>query len=160
MPKVITDYLKQSCSAPLSTEEPSSFSAAETSSSQRTESDVQISNNTYKWGKIHKQKQWKHSSTMSVWSWLFFSTETIWKEKTQLSTYFLKHGTIWDDLNQARNDLKQPTTSKKYLKTTYNKQETTWNKLEWARNNLKRPTIIKKRLETTSNKQETTWNNL
>ena len=43
MPKVITDDLKQSCSAPLSTEEPSSFSTAETSSSQRTESDVQIS---------------------------------------------------------------------------------------------------------------------
>ena len=42
MCKLITDYLKRSCSAPLSTEEPSSLSTVETSSlSQRTESDVQ-----------------------------------------------------------------------------------------------------------------------
>ena len=44
MSKLITDYLKRSCSAPLSTEEPSSLSTVETSSSsQRTESDVQTS---------------------------------------------------------------------------------------------------------------------
>ena len=44
MPKLITDYLKQSCSASLSTEEPSSLPTAETSSSsQRNESDVQTS---------------------------------------------------------------------------------------------------------------------
>ena len=44
MPKLITDYLKRSCSAPLSTEEPSSLSNVETSSSsQRTEFDVQTS---------------------------------------------------------------------------------------------------------------------
>ena len=43
MSKLITDYLKRSCSAPLSTEEPSSFSIVETSSSQRTESNVQTS---------------------------------------------------------------------------------------------------------------------
>ena len=42
MSKVITDYLKRSCSTPLSTEEPSSLSTVEiSSSSQRTESDVQ-----------------------------------------------------------------------------------------------------------------------
>ena len=44
MPKLITDYLKQSCSAPLSTEEPSSLSTLETSfSSQQTEFDGPIS---------------------------------------------------------------------------------------------------------------------
>ena len=44
MPKLITDYVKRSWSAPLSTEEPSSLSTVETSSSsQRTESDVQTS---------------------------------------------------------------------------------------------------------------------
>ena len=44
MSKLITDYLKRSCSASLSTEEPSSFSTVETSSSpQGTESDVQTS---------------------------------------------------------------------------------------------------------------------
>ena len=43
MSKLITDYLKQSCSTPLSTEEPSSLSTVETSSSQRSESDAQTS---------------------------------------------------------------------------------------------------------------------
>ena len=44
MPKLITDYLKRSCSDSLSTEEQSSLSTVETSSlSQRTESDVQTS---------------------------------------------------------------------------------------------------------------------
>ena len=44
MSKQITDYLKRSCSAPLSTEEPSSLSTAETScSSQRSESYVETS---------------------------------------------------------------------------------------------------------------------
>ena len=44
MSKLIIDYLKRSCSAPLSTEEPYSLSTVETSSlSQRTESDVQTS---------------------------------------------------------------------------------------------------------------------
>ena len=43
MPKLITD-LKRSCSAPFSTEEPSSLSTVEISSaSQRTEFDVQTS---------------------------------------------------------------------------------------------------------------------
>ena len=41
--KLITDYLKRSSSAPLSTEEPSSLSTVETSSSQWTESNVQTS---------------------------------------------------------------------------------------------------------------------
>ena len=44
MPKLITDYLKRPCSAPLSTKDPSSSSTVETSSSsQRTESNVQTS---------------------------------------------------------------------------------------------------------------------
>ena len=44
MSKLIIDYLKRSCSAPLSTKEPSSLSTVETSSSsQQTESDVQTS---------------------------------------------------------------------------------------------------------------------
>ena len=44
MCKLVTDYLKRSGSAPLSTEEPSSLSTVEiSSSSQRTESDVQTS---------------------------------------------------------------------------------------------------------------------
>ena len=44
MSKLITDYLKRSCSVPLSTEKPSSLSTIETSSSsQRVESDVQTS---------------------------------------------------------------------------------------------------------------------
>ena len=44
MPKLITDYVKRSWSAPLSTKEPSSLSTIETSSSSlRTESDVQTS---------------------------------------------------------------------------------------------------------------------
>ena len=44
MSKLITDYLKQSCSALLSTKEPFSLATLETSSSsQRTEFDVQIS---------------------------------------------------------------------------------------------------------------------
>ena len=41
MPNLIIDYLKRPCSAPLPTKEPSSYSTVETSSSQRTESDVQ-----------------------------------------------------------------------------------------------------------------------
>ena len=44
MSKLITDYLKRPCSAPLSTDEPSSLSTVEpSSSSQRTEPDVQSS---------------------------------------------------------------------------------------------------------------------
>ena len=44
MSKLITDYLKRSCSAPLSTKEPSFLSTVKTSSlSQRTESDVPTS---------------------------------------------------------------------------------------------------------------------
>ena len=44
MSKLITDYLKWSCSTPLSTEEPSSLSTVETLSlSQQAESDVQTS---------------------------------------------------------------------------------------------------------------------
>ena len=38
--------------------------------------------------------------------------------------------TTWNDLQQARYDLKQPATSKKQPETTYNEQETTWNDLQ------------------------------
>ena len=50
MPKLITDYLKRSCSAPLSTEEPSSLSTVETSySPRRTEFGCSnLKNNTQK----------------------------------------------------------------------------------------------------------------
>ena len=70
MPKLITYYLKWSSSAPLPTEEPCSLSTVETSSSsQRTESDVQTSRIIY----INKEKtanknKRKHSRTMSAWS--------------------------------------------------------------------------------------------
>ena len=53
MSKLITDFLKRSWSAPLSTEEPSSLSTVETSSSsQRTESDIQTSRTRH----INKEK--------------------------------------------------------------------------------------------------------
>ena len=46
--KLITDYLRRSSSAPLSTEEPSSLCTVITSfSSQRTESDVQTLRTVY-----------------------------------------------------------------------------------------------------------------
>ena len=59
----------------------------------------------------------------------------------------------WNELQRARNDLKRPTTSKKWLETTYNEQETTWNDLE-------QPRARKKRHEATYWEQETTWNDL
>ena len=75
-------------------------------------------------------------------------------------------------LTKTRNDLKQPTISKKQTekafseqKTALNKQETTW-RTTW--NDLKQPTTSKKpqerpatskkRLERTFNEQKTTWN--
>ena len=42
----------------------------------------------------------------------------------------------YNNLKQARNDLKQNT-------TIYNQQEMTWNDLQWARNNLKQPAMSK-----------------
>ena len=45
--------------------------------------------------------------------------------------------TNWNNLQRARNDLKRPTTSKKWLEMTYLKQpEIIWNNLESARNNV------------------------
>ena len=52
MSKLITDYLKRSCSTPLSSEEPFSLSTAEASPSQRTGSDVQTSRRI----RINKEK--------------------------------------------------------------------------------------------------------
>ena len=58
MSKLITSYLKWSCSAPLSTEEPSSLSTVETfSSSQRAESDVQTSRTIH----INEEKSTKEN---------------------------------------------------------------------------------------------------
>ena len=47
---------------------------------------------------------------------------------------YIEQETIWNNLQQARNELKGPTTSKKLHETTYSKPETAWNNLEWARN--------------------------
>ena len=59
MPKLITEYLKCSCTAPLSTEEPSSLPTVETSAwSQRTKSDVQTSRTIY----INEGKSTKENS--------------------------------------------------------------------------------------------------
>ena len=77
---------------------------------------------------------------------------------TAINRYLLKRGTTWNDLKRARNDLKGPTTSKKWPEATYNEQETTWNDLQRARKDLKWPAASKKRPETTYNEQETTWN--
>ena len=70
MPKLITDYLRQSCSAPLPAEERSSWSTVETSSSsQRTKPDTQTSRTIHiNEKKNHNRKQQKHSSAMSAWS--------------------------------------------------------------------------------------------
>ena len=71
--------------------------------------------------------------------------------------------TTWNDLQMARNYLKQPTATYNNLKrpaTTYNKQETTWSDLQRARKDLKPPTSRKKQPETIYNEQETTWNDL
>ena len=63
MPKLITDYLKRSCSGPLSTEEPSSLSTVEaSSSSQRTESDVQTSRTIH----INEEKSTKKKNNESI----------------------------------------------------------------------------------------------
>ena len=88
--------------------------------------------------------------------------------------YLLKQGTTWNNLQQTRNDLQQPTTSKKWPETTYNNQKRPimnkkrpGNDLQRAKNNLKWPTMskiqpamtrtylqqAKIRCETTSNKQ-------
>ena len=61
--------------------------------------------------------------------------------------------TNWNNLQQARNNLKWLTTSKKRPEMTYNEQETTWNDLQQARNDLKWPVMSKKQ-------PETTWNNI
>ena len=59
MSKLITDYIKWSCSIPLSTEEPSSLPAVVTSSSsQRTESDVQTSRTIH----INEEKSTKENN--------------------------------------------------------------------------------------------------
>ena len=82
-----------------------------------------------------------------VEDWYAFK-EIIWMSvedfKTVSKWYLLKRETTWNDLKWARNNLKQPTTSKKQPETTYNKQETTWNDLQRARDNLKWPTASKK----------------
>ena len=82
-----------------------------------------------------------------VEDWYAFK-EIIWMSvedfKTVSKWYLRKRGTTWNDQKRARNNLKQPTTSKTQPETTYNKQETTWNDLQRARDNLKWPTASKK----------------
>ena len=76
------------------------------------------------------------------------SDKIIWK------SYLLKYGTTWNSLQQAMNDLKRPTMSKK-------RPETTWNNLERAKNYLKQPTTHKKQHETNFKEQIlTSWNPL
>ena len=63
MHKLITDYLKRSGCAPLSTEEPSSLPTVETSSSQRNESNVQTSRTIH----INEEKNTnENNETISV----------------------------------------------------------------------------------------------
>ena len=68
MSKLVTDYLKRSCFAPLSPEEPSSLPTVETSSSsQRTEPDLQTSRTIH----INEEKspnEHNESIPMSAWS--------------------------------------------------------------------------------------------
>ena len=54
-------------------------------------------------------------------------------------TTYKKQELTWNKLQRARNDLKQPTTSKKRTETTYNhlkrpttSKENTWNDLQQA----------------------------
>ena len=62
MSKLITDYLKRSCSATLSTKEQSSLSTVEiSSSSQRTESDAQTSRTIY----IYEEKSTNENNETS-----------------------------------------------------------------------------------------------
>ena len=70
--------------------------------------------------------------------------EMTWNDLKQPETTYKEQETTWNDLQWARNDLTQPTTSKKWLDTIYNKQEMTWDNLQQARNNMN-----KKRHETT-----------
>ena len=62
----------------------------------------------------------------------------------------------WNDLQRTRNDLKRPTTNKKWPETTYNylkrprtNKKRPGNDLKWARNDLKRPTTSKTQPTTT-----------
>ena len=58
-------------------------------------------------------------------------------------------------LSKMRNDLKQPTMSKKWPEMTYNKQEMTWIDPQQVRHNLQWPYLqrAKKRCEMTNSKQ-------
>ena len=73
---------------------------------------------------------------------------------SRLLTVGAKHTLAYNKtvLTKTRNDLQQPTTSKK-------QPGMTCNDLQWARNDLQRPTTSKKP-ETTYNGQEMTWNDL
>ena len=78
---------------------------------------------------------------------------TTWNDLKRPETTYNEQETIWNNLQQTRNDLNRPRTSKKRPETTYNEQEMTWNDLERARNDLKGPRTSKKQ-------PEMTWNNL
>ena len=65
-----------------------------------------------------------------------------------------------NDLQQARNNLKRPTTSKKWLETTYNEPETTWNDLQQPREKKKSQEATYYEPETTSNDLQQARDNL
>ena len=54
-----------------------------------------------------------------------------------------QHETFWNNLEQARNNLKWPTVSKKQPEMTYNQQEITWNDLQRTDCNIKEPLYMK-----------------
>ena len=89
MSKLITGYLKRSCSAPLSTEETTSLSTVETSSSSshQTESEVQTSRAIH----INEQKSTnENNESIPVQCQPGPSNVTIWKEKTQLPSLLVQ----------------------------------------------------------------------
>ena len=78
------------------------------------------------------------NATFSKWHW---------------TTTYNEQETTWNNLQRARNSLKQPT-------TTWNRQQLPRNDLQWATNDLKLPIMTYNEQQTTWNEQETAWNNL
>ena len=105
------------------------------------------------------------NATFSVWHWTttYNEQETTWNNLQRARNSLKQPTATWNnlqrpetgsnDLQQPRNDLKRPTMSNK-------RPETTYNDLQRATNDLQRPGTSKKRPETTYNEQETAWNNL
>ena len=110
------------------------------------------------------------NATFSKWHWTttYNEQETTWNNLQRARNSLKQPTTTWNRQQLPRNDLKRPTMSNKRPETTYNDLQRATNDLERARNGLKQPTTSKKRPETTYNelkrptttynKQETTWN--